>query len=413
MPPRVPGTLTARLVRRTAFLVTMLSLLALVPPLAWVGFRAALAQRTSSKVPQVSDPSAPGFQALVSPTPTLLTVTLNGVSHAPVAVVLLAKVANGNAGTAVVVPARLWVPRPKGGPRAFAEVWQTEGQAAALAGLAQQFQFGFDEVVVLDDQGWADVLHDQGSISFDNSDDVTAIAAGSGRDRTFPAGRVSLGGSDVAAFLGATVPEEDPRAQLFRQELLWRGWLGGDGVAPKTAPPNGPQPNSLHPLRGQAAKQGGAGLVSFVDGFVGHARVVSLPATVVEPLVRDRSDVFDFETSPANLAEFLADVVPFPAGAQPGDRIRVRLLDGVGNRATTLAAAAQLVPAGAEIALFGNASRYDYLATVVEYYDEHQRGAADTLAAALGVGRAQAVQAGQESVDVTVIIGRDFKQQDR
>ena len=100
--------------------------------------------------------------------------------------------------------------------------------------------------------------------------------------------------------------------------------------------------------------------------------------------------------------------MPFPASTQRGERIKVRLLDGRGDQVTTLRAAAALVPAGAEIGLFGNADRFDYEASVVEYYDVNRQADAERLAYAVGASGAKFRESAQETVDVTVIVGRAF-----
>jgi hypothetical protein len=104
----------------------------------------------------------------------------------------------------------------------------------------------------------------------------------------------------------------------------------------------------------------------------------------------------------------LATLVPFPTSARPGDRVRVRLLNGNGDAAATLALSARLVPAGAEIVVFGNADRFDLATTEVEYYVESERVDAEAMAAALGVASARFNPVGDATVDVGVIVGADL-----
>ena len=58
----------------------------------------------------------------------------------------------------------------------------------------------------------------------------------------------------------------------------------------------------------------------------------------------------------------------------------------------------------AEIDLFGNADRFDYQRSVVEYYDAGRREQADLLARAIGVPEATLKAQVQESVDMTIIL---------
>jgi len=74
-----------------------------------------------------------------------------------------------------------------------------------------------------------------------------------------------------------------------------------------------------------------------------------------------------------------------------------------------LAAATLLVPAGAEVAIFGNAESFDHATTVVRYYNPAQRAGAEAMVAALGVGAPELQESQTDTVDVTVIVGRDFE----
>ena len=88
--------------------------------------------------------------------------------------------------------------------------------------------------------------------------------------------------------------------------------------------------------------------------------------------------------------------------------MRVRLLNANGDAAATLELSARLVPAGAEIVVFGNAARFDVATTEVEYYVESGRAAAEAMARALGVASARFNPAGDSTVDVGVVVGKDL-----
>ena len=65
--------------------------------------------------------------------------------------------------------------------------------------------------------------------------------------------------------------------------------------------------------------------------------------------------------------------VPLPTPANPGDRVRIRLLSGVGAVDPTALVNAHLVPENAQITIVGNADRFDYATTKIVYYDDAHR----------------------------------------
>ena len=192
-------------------------------------------------------------------------------------------------------------------------------------------------------------------------------------------------------YLAARNDGEEEAAYLYRHELFWRAWLAA--VA---------QRGSADAVPGEVGSGLGGAVRTLAKGSV---RYVSLPVDAVESLTGGQPN---YRVGPDELAPLLADLVPFPSAGVPGDRVKVRLLDGTGDRAQALGAASVLVPAGAEIAIFGNAERFDHDTTVVRYYNAAHRAGAEALATALGVGPPELQEDQTDTVDVTVIVGRDF-----
>ena len=140
----------------------------------------------------------------------------------------------------------------------------------------------------------------------------------------------------------------------------------------------------------------------------GSVRYATLPAEATEPLTGGGTGIVDHRLDAEAAATVLAEVVPFPRSGEPGDRVKVRLLDGLGDQQLALGASAVLVPAGSEVTLFGNADRFDYEATEVRYYNPARQPQAAALAEALGAGEPILQEDQTDTVDVTVIVGRDF-----
>jgi hypothetical protein len=389
VPARVAPRRVSRPWRRLLFVASLLVLFALIPVLAWFGARAALDTDNSSQASAV-DPAAPGYQALVTPTPTTLAVevgsdgTLSGVT-------LVASSGDGKGGSVLFVPGHLLTTADGSGSRTLADAQAAGGSAATADALRQLFHVGFDQVVTIDAAHWAQLVGPVAPLQFENSDDLSRTTADGSTQVVFRSGPLTLQAGDVAQYLALRNGDEDEGAYLYRHELFWRAWL--QAVA---------QRGGADAVPGEVGSGVGAAVRTLAEGTVDYS---TLSVETVESLTGEEPD---YRADPVKMATTLADVVPFPSAGQPGDRVKVRLLDGTGTQANALAAATLLVPAGAEVAIFGNAESFDHATTVVRYYDPAHRAGAEALATALGVGAPELQESQTDTVDVTVIVGRDF-----
>lgn len=409
----------ARRGRRLRFTVYALLLVALagaIPALAVVGMRAVLDSRDGEVADPVLDPSEPGYQAVVPPTPTLLVAHADGDGVAGLALLVLAG-AERAGGTVVLLPEDTQVDLEGIGTLTIDDAASLSGVDSALGVTEQLLHLSIDDLVVLDAEGWRRAVEPVGGLTIENPDELTSPDGAV----VFPVGRLALAPADVGPYLAARVPGEDPEYPRFRQELVWRAWL--EAVA--TAGAAGTPPGEVD-----------AGLGRFVPTIAGGVwRLEQLPATAVEvPAAPAEADVTattgedtDGDATPpveppdapsttwvhvadeAAIAELVNRVVPFPAGADPGDRIRVRVLDGTGDTARALPAARTLVAGGAQIVLIGNADRFDYAETVVFHGPGLPSDPADAMAEALGLGTVREAEAQDEDVDVTVVLGADYQ----
>ena len=92
-----------------------------------------------------------------------------------------------------------------------------------------------------------------------------------------------------------------------------------------------------------------------------------------------------------------------------GKRPRVEVLNGTGAIALTQAVARKIVPAGGEIILTGNVPGFGVKRTQVVYYREADLAAARRLATALGVGSVALGNVPIDVIDLTVVVGSDFR----
>ena len=128
-----------------------------------------------------------------------------------------------------------------------------------------------------------------------------------------------------------------------------------------------------------------SGIGRFMRGLAGGPRqIATLPVVESESGLEglDRLDA-----DPDATKELVSSLVPFPTAPYPGGRVRVRLLDGVGDPDHVLLVAPLVVPAGTEIVVVGNADTFDHETTEIRYHHPTFESAAEELRDALGAGR--------------------------
>lgn len=324
-----------------------------------------------------ADPADPGFEGLLDPTPTLL--VLHDVDGQLRSVTLLS-LANGDAGGAVVLmPPSLHLGTGEDSARldvgyAFgATADQVRGSAETVLGI------GVQDVVVLDDARWRDLVAPVVPLRLDNPVDLAG----------FPAGPIELGAADVGPWLAAAGEGEDEIDRLGRQSLFWETWTSaivasGDPAA---------VPGELD-----------AGIGRFVRGLAaGPLQQVALP--VSETADAQGGSVLEVDRDAVDA--MITDVVPFPTGTALAPRTLVRLLDGTGAADHVRSVAPTVVAANASIVVVGNADAFDYGTTEIRYHQPGQRAAAELLQRALGAGTVVEDVRPIDAFDVTIVLGTD------
>jgi LytR cell envelope-related transcriptional attenuator len=349
---------------------------------------------TAGRYERVVGPDEPGYQAHVVPTPTMGVLaraadgTLAGVS-------LLALEPGDDGGAVIIVPASTIVDGAAGPPGSgdvtLADVYAQDGAAAAAGALGSVVTAAVVEHVEVDDAQWAQLVDPVGPV-----DVVVDEAVGNWR-----AGNVRLEPDEVGAFLSILGEGESDLARIERQQSFWNAWLplvaeGGDDALPGEI---------------------GTGIGRFVRGIAGgDGSAAELPVTRVDGESaagrEGGGDTVRFRADSASLGDFVARTVPYPTGAAPDARIRVRLLNGTSDDALTSLAARELVAAGAEIVIAGNASSFDVQTT--RFVPAGDPSLAEQLQENLGGGRVEEAASGQDDraggedeIDVTVILGQD------
>lgn len=345
--------------------------------LTFVGVQTVRESTAGRTVAASSDPSAPGYEALVEATPTLLLAHEHEGGLASLAVLALGSGDRG--GSILLVPPDTWIENSvfEG---TLAVAYGFGGGIDAIHGDVQRLLgIGIAEHVVVQDPRWATLTQPAAPLVIDNPDPV----------EDFPAGTIELQADEVGEWLRAIEPDESDLSRLFRQQLFWEAWLA-DVAAASDA---GIVPGEVE-----------SGLGRFVRALAaGQRQVTTLP--VLEDADDDGEAIFRLDPEPA--AELVSRLVPFPRAAWEGARTRVRLLDGTGTPDQALGAAPAIVAADAEIVIVGNADRFDHQVTEIRYHDPSHRGAAQRLREALGTGRIVEDTRQVDAFDVTIVLGED------
>jgi hypothetical protein len=344
--------------------------------LTYAGVKTVRESRAGQSVSTVTDPAAPGFEAFLEPTPTLAVLHADGRILRSMAVLALNA---GDAGGSVLAVSP--VIRIDPGEDAFGFDAVSDfggGPERVLPSLQGALGFGITESVVVDDAKLAELVAPVAPLQVDNPSAVGPFLEGS----------LTLTADQVGPYLAAVNEGEAPQAAMIRQRAFYRAWI--DAVAGSSDP--AAVPGELE-----------VGIGRFVRALAaGSHRVETVPTTSEPGEFMVRYDL-DEDALPALVAE----LVRFPTAGRPGGRVRVRLLDGVGEIDHVQNTAPLVVPANAEIVVVGNAAAFDHTETEIRYHTPTARQAASDLQAALGAGRVIDDPRQTDAFDVTIVLGTD------
>lgn len=240
----------------------------------------------------------------------------------------------------------------------------------------------FESVFTWDPASLTSIVEPVGDLTVDVSEPVEERTPTGRVTVIIPSGRQTLAPADVPRFLEA-VGSGTSLERLVRHQAFWDAYLAAlSNISPPGAVPDAVTALVRTDVRHQVLP------VEAVSGISGD-----------EELFRVHDDDL------VALVERL-----FPGAAPGGERIRVRILNGVGAPGVAQQVQPLLVDVGGEVTLSGNADRFDYAVTQVVYYDDDQLDAATAIRDALGVGEVVKSLTPLDVVDVTIVVGADFRQ---
>jgi hypothetical protein len=372
------------------FALASVASIGLLVLMLWQGWETAKEIKGGNRLHQQSDPALPGYQEDVLATPSRLVGQLDADGHLADMVLLTAPTPKG--GNAVFIPSTLVVERD-GQTLPLYDVFAKSGWPSVVDSVGRFLGAGFTQTALMTTDQAQKLLASAGPLTVDNTDAVITQDAAGTRTTSFKPGKLTLQGDDVVKFMTVTGVGDSPIQRSIRQQLVWQAWLDHLAANPSQLP-------KVAPL-GEGT---GAIDISAVVKALTEGAVSTQPLPVIRiPLAKE-----SWAADPDSMGDLVSRILPFPTASYPGQRPRVRILDGTQQRDLILKAASPVVSAGGQITIIGNADRFGVTTTKIEYHDPSQQAAAQKIAAALGNRQAVASTDQTDTFDVTVTLGSDF-----
>jgi hypothetical protein len=359
-------------------------LLAVLPLLVFFGLQVILDSSDGQLVKRVTNPAAPGYEAVVEKTPTAIGAVIAPDGTLDSAVVFA--LTSDSSGGVLLIPATLGIPSAYG-LLPLSEFWKAEGIDGVAAGVGQVLNLNFTEKFAIEPNEWTTLIGPYVPLTLSSPDAVR-----DSKDAVvFPKGTVTLKADQITSFLTSKSPKDNDVNRLIRQELFWKSWLA-----------------KVKSVSAAFPVTTASGLGRFVASVArGQLSISSLPVVPV-PTGSPVPGGGPMVTSQESAAlDAVAAIVPFPDGA-PGARPRLRVLDGTGLLSNGINAAIILNAAGGQVDVIGNAKSFGQATTQIIYFDGTSEATAQQMQRALTMGELVASTQSNSGADMTVILGEDF-----
>lgn len=352
------------------------------------GTKAVLDSTDGTVVEIVTDPTQPGYEVFVDPTPTLLLAHLD--EGELVGITVMAATLLDNGGQAVLIGANV-ASDGADGPT-FAQRWRSGGMDAIETDVGTLFGFGFVETDAIETPELAQLLSLSQPLPFNLLDPLVEVGDDGAAAVFLRAGGQELTGDDAAELYRWRNPGEFEANRTERQLDLWESWLLMVAAADDPLRVTLPHDFGLSPyLRAFAAGQADLQIMPAAPGG-GDAE----------------SAVYSLDSrGQAWLADISDRMVPLRISPIGSSIPTLRLLDGTGDPAAQDAALEALADLS-EVRVLGNATEFGVRATVVTHHRPEGAEVAAIIAAELG---AEVVFSDEpdQPVDLTVVIGTDWE----
>jgi hypothetical protein len=292
-------------------------------------------------------------------------------------------------GYVIMVPPGTMTELPSYGLDAVGHAFQLGGVPLLRAGLENLLGVNLARIDVIDGAELSALATPAGPLTVHVASQVEQIEPSGRVTVLWPAGDVQLAPADVPRFF-ADRGQQNDLARLVRHHAFWSAWLARLNDDPTLLP-----------------RLEGLGHVTPAIGALaqGTVQYSTLP---VEALDGGGGDQV-YRVRQAELDSLLKIALPGGVALDDAGRVRVQLLNGTGVVGQSQAVASRLLPAGFRIVVTANANRFTYRETQIVFYRREQETAARRVQRSLGVGKLVRSRQPLDVVDVTVVIGSDFK----
>ena len=329
--------------------------------------------------------AATGDTVAGGPAPLLLAQV--GADGWAVSITVLVPGPDGEGGTVLLVPVGTMTEIAGLGPQPVGRALQLGGEERLRTTTQNLLGADLDDAIAVDDDELGALLRPAGSLRVSLADRVEQVDDDGLVTVLFEEGTFDLQPSDVGDFLGAKGSGSD-LSRLARHQVFWDAWLAVLRSDPASLP-DGPRAlrNALSALS------------------AGDTRVRLLPVASFGS-APDQGELY---TATAADVAALVDDVFRGRSAATGPRTRVRVLNGTGELELAQRVTERLAPADVQVTLTGNAEPFGYETTQIIYYDPAKRAMAERIRETLGVGMLVRNRNETGVVDVTIIVGKDFR----
>jgi hypothetical protein len=296
---------------------------------------------------------------------------------------------SGDEGHLIMVPPGTMTELPSYGLDAVGHSFQLGGAPLLRAALENLLGVNLVRIDVIDDAELTALVAPAGVLSVRVATQVEQVEPSGRVTVLWPAGDVQLAPADVPRFLAVRGQQTD-LDRLVRHGAFWTAWLARLQSDPKLLPQL-------------------AGLEHVTPAIAALAKgAVQYSTLPVEALDGGGGDQV-YRVRQVELDSLLKLALPGGVALNDAGRTRVQLLNGTGVVGQSQLVAARLLPAGFRIVVTANAKSFSYHDTQVVFYRREQQAAATRVQRALGVGKLVRSRQPLDVVDVTVVIGSDFK----
>ena len=320
----------------------------------------------------------------------------------PVWLTLLAHDKDRDKASAIYIPAHLASEIPGRGLLSLSEGWVSGGPSLLLASAENLLGMKIDRYVEISDNDAQIMFDTTGPLTIDVPSEVR-VAEGTSEARViFDEGPQELTTEFLVRLLYTRGLDVDDAELGSRILAFW------DSLLERYA---GDRAGLGELIRGTGpALESDATTEDLAEFFESLASVpeddVLLASLPVRPIAAGDSELYaaDVEETSRLLMDALGEV------ASTEDDVRVQILNGNGVPGIGAEVADRLIGEGFRVILSGNARRFDYETTVIVTYDGTEEGQAlaERARDLLGVGEVQISSQHQGSVDLTIVIGKDF-----